>query len=186
MKNQQLQLLAIRIPVFGLKEQPHILRHQLKLNRCPLDAGIDLIPSSIDTVIIYEGWSEVRVGTKIHMQFGPGSYGRITDRSSTSKETGGATVLPGVIDAGYTGEIIIRLQCLHGRFQGVDQDTWFGPDVIFPIRVALDRCIKDQIPVAQIIPSNTFMGIMESVNPNSIPNLGRGNNGFGSTNDLKS
>lgn len=176
----------MKIPVFGLKDQSHILRHSAKMNRCPLDAGIDLIPSSIDKVFVYEGWSEVWVGTKIHMCFAPGTYGRITDRSSTSRETNGATVLPGVIDAGYTGEIVVRLQCLHGKYTGINQETWSCPldEVSYPPRVGIERCIKDQIPIAQIVPNGSIAGLMEPVNPNSLPNFGRGNNGFGSTNNL--
>jgi dUTPase len=178
MSKQQVQIPAIQLPIFGLKDQSHLIRHQQKMQICPLDAGIDLFPSSISKVIEYLGWYDVWISTMVHMVFQPGTYGRITDRSSTAKVTSGATVIPGVIDAGYTGEIIVRLMVIMPRPYDNFENS------LHPVAVALKECISQQIPIAQIVPSPALVGMMAVVDPNKLPNYGRGNNGFGSTNSI--
>ena len=178
MSEKRIQLPAIQIPVFGIKDQSHIIRHSNKMQVCPLDAGVDLFPSSIKSVNEYSGWYEVRIATLFTMVFQPGSYGWITDRSSTAKVTAGATVLPGIIDAGYTGEIIIRLQVIMPRPYENFEDS------LHPVAVALKDCIANQTAIAQIIPTQSLAAAMVVVDPNRLPNYGRNTKGFGSTNGL--
>lgn len=176
---QNIQLPAIQIGIFGLKDQSHIIRHQAKLQRCPLDAGVDLIPSSVAKVIEYPGWNEVVISTMVHMVFALGAYGRITDRSSTASVTCGATVIPGVIDAGYTGEIMVRLKVIMPR----PYDNFMESP--HPSAQAIANCIKEQTPIAQILPATAFAAVFKVINADSLPKQGRGPNGFGSTNNIK-
>jgi len=151
------------------------------MSTCPLDAGVDLFPSSIDKVVEYLGWNEVWINTCLHILFQPGFYGRITDRSSTTKVTGGATVIPGVIDAGYTGEIKVRLQVIMPR----PYDNFL--ESLHPAAVALKACVESQTAIAQIIPVQMFASMLVSVDPAEVIKKmdgGRGNKGFGSTNNL--
>jgi len=177
-KQKQIQLAAIQLPIFGLKDQSHLIRHQKKMADCPLDAGIDLYPSSVNKVVEYPGWNDVWISTRVHMVFQPGTYGRITDRSSTSSVTNGATVIPGVIDAGYTGEIIVRLMVIMPRpYENFENS-------IHPVAEGIRYCIEKQIAIAQIVPTASFVGAMVIVDPARLPNYGRGDKGFGSTNKI--
>lgn len=181
----KVNLAAIQLLCSGLKDQSHIMRHQAKLQRCPLDAGMDLIPSSIDKVIFYPGWTELRVGTKLHLVFPPGTYGRVTDRSSTASVTGGAMVMPGVIDSGYTGEIVVRLQIIPPRVSFMTEEDWLKSDGNTCLtKDALLKAIADQTPIAQIIASPYL--VIGAFQPTDLSKVdsGRGSNGFGSTNNL--
>jgi dUTPase len=172
----QIQLPAIKIPVFGLKDTSHIMWHGVKTNKNPFDAGVDLFPSSLQVAHPYDGWVEVWVATLFHMAFQPGTFGWVTDRSSTSRVTQGATVLPGIIDAGYTGELIIRLKVTVTK----EYEDFLKSD--HRVIKALNHCIENRQAIAQIVPLAAYQAIMGQVDPAKLPNLGRGTNGFGSTN----
>ena len=175
--NQQINLPAGYVHVFGLCDQKHIIAHTAKMQRYPLDAGVDLCPSSILRTTHFAGWTDITISTLIHMVFPPGTYGRITDRSSTSKVTKGATVIQGTIDAGYQGEILVRLQVIRPYRLMKSDDECIQETVD-----AIGECIKNQTAIAQIIMTPYLAQALQVVDPNKLPNSGRGSNGFGSTN----
>jgi len=70
------------------------------------DAGMDLYALE-DTTIPAGGWYEVRTGIAVGVP--PGYVGLIWDKSGLARKNG-ISVLGGVVDAGYTGELIILLQ----------------------------------------------------------------------------
>ena len=71
------------------------------------DAGLDLY--SLQSATIPPGGREL-VGTGVHVAIPPGYVGLICPRSGLAHKSG-LTVLnaPGIIDAGYTGEIKVNL-----------------------------------------------------------------------------
>jgi dUTPase len=174
-KNQHIQVPAVMLGVYGLMDQRHILKSNAKQNLYPFDAGIDLFPCSIGTITEYVGWSEVIVNTGFNLVFPPATFGFITDRSSTAKSTDGGTVLPGIIDATYKGEILVRMRMFHPRINIMNVEN--------QVMTGIKRCIEQQVAIAQIIPLQCLKGVMKVMTTPEYDNLtGRGNNGFGSTN----
>ena len=104
------------------------------------------------------------------MLFPVGTYGRLTSRSSTSKKLKGlAAVEEGVIDAGYTGELIIRLR------------TIAPTDTVTIVR----RAIAEGWSFAQIIPQMVLRNPPIEV-VKEMPEIGgRGAAGFGSTDSIE-
>ena len=95
------------------------------------DAGLDLY--SLQTVIIPPGGREL-VGTGVHVAIPPGYVGMICPRSGLAHKHG-LTVLnaPGIIDAGYTGEIKVNLQSMEDVWCPVDAGDRIAQLVITPI-----------------------------------------------------
>jgi len=77
----------------------------------PGDAGIDLYAA--EGIRIFSGKTE-RVGTGLHIRIPENMVGIIKDRSSVASNHG-LHVLAGVIDHGYTGEIVVLCHNLSGR-----------------------------------------------------------------------
>lgn len=119
------------------------------------DAGLDLY--ALQTVIIPPGGREL-VSTGVHVAIPPGYVGMICPRSGLAHKQG-LTVLnaPGIIDAGYTGEIKVNLHNTGDALQHVDAGDRIAQLVITPI------------PDAQLVQVDT-LDITE-----------RGENGHGST-----
>ena len=95
------------------------------------DAGLDLY--SLHPANIPPGGREL-VGTGVHVSIPPGYVGLICPRSGLAHKQG-LTVLnaPGVIDAGYTGEIKANLHNTDCMAQHVDAGDRIAQLVIAPI-----------------------------------------------------
>lgn len=120
-----------------------------------LDAGYDLrMPDGLDEVTLYGG-SAVIIDTGVHMEIPQGYVGFIKSKSGLNVKND--LTATGVVDAGYTGSIVVKLYN-HGRyikkFNSGDKLTQI---VILPI----------------------FTPDLELVD--SLEETERGNNGFGST-----
>lgn len=85
-----------------------------KLARNPGDCGVDLYPMLDDrhvvTVRDYDEHAILSVPTQLRVVVPPGYFAWITPRSSSVDRLHGCLVVPGIIDAGYTGEYRIRVQ----------------------------------------------------------------------------
>lgn len=121
----------------------------------PGDAGIDLITSQ-DTLIKAGTHGFVPTGTRIEVP--PGTFLWITSRSSTYRNFG-LQVLPGIIDEGYTGELLASVVNTTSQ----------------------DVTVKQGDRVCQVIvmPNETAKYQTEEVE--AIRAGDRGDNGFGST-----
>ena len=115
------------------------------------DAGIDLPSDEPETVVVHPG-CPVSIRTGVWWEAEPGVVGLVCPRSGLAKQFGLTIVnAPGVIDAGYRGEIEV-IAATHGR------EVELGPG---------DR-------VAQFV-------VMPVVSPALAPEGVRGADGFGST-----
>jgi dUTP pyrophosphatase len=121
----------------------------------PGDAGIDLVANA-DTVIPAHGTARVPTGN--HFQFPQGVWGWIVARSSTF-ETYGVQILPGIIDEGYTGELFAN------ALNESDQP----------------RLIKAGSRLCQIILFENKTAQYAPIQVDKIEERDRGSNGFGST-----
>jgi dUTP pyrophosphatase len=127
-----------------------------------VDAGLDLL-SPVDTIIPETGrnwWGDVNVGshvidTGVHVEIPEGYVGMVKSKSGLNVKHG--IISEGVIDAGYTGSIVVKLYNLS--------------DVPYHIGIG------DKIAQLVIVPIIT--PCMELVD--SFPETERGANGFGST-----
>lgn len=129
------------------------------------DLGFDIFALE-DTVLPYRKVTRVRTG--IALQYAPWGdldfsskkkFGLLVrDRSSMSAK--GITVSGGVIDSSYTGEVTIHLTSNENDYN-----------------------IKAGDKIAQLIPMEVFTGclIAGRYSDQELPNLGRGDKGFGST-----
>ena len=95
------------------------------------DAGLDLY--SLQSATIPPGGREL-VGTGVHVAIPPGYVGMICPRSGLAHKSG-LTVLnaPGIIDAGYTGEIKVNLYNAGDEVCWVETGTRIAQLVITPI-----------------------------------------------------
>ena len=95
------------------------------------DAGLDLY--ALHPAGIPPGKRQL-VGTGVHVAIPPGYVGMICPRSGLAHKRG-LTVLnaPGIIDAGYTGEIKVNLHNTHYLAQSVDAGDRIAQLVIAPI-----------------------------------------------------
>lgn len=150
----------------------HREQHQVKLSVRPDDAGIDLYPSAVGKVEHYRGsyMAQMLVPTGVHLCFPPRTYGRITGRSSTDAKLGClARVADGVIDAGYTGELMVRLISTTSNMEQVS--------------VFVQTLVDAKQAIAQIIPTLIFAPHLMDWDEIAAQ-TGRGGAGFGSTDSL--
>lgn len=77
------------------------------------DAGYDLSSASDKPIKLYPGFS-ASIPTGIHIYLKPGQVGIIKARSGLSREYN-IEVGAGVIDASYTGEIVVKLYRFLGQ-----------------------------------------------------------------------
>jgi dUTP pyrophosphatase len=120
-----------------------------------LDAGYDLrMPDGLDEVILYGG-SAVIIDTGVHMAIPEGYVGFIKSKSGLNVKND--LTATGVVDAGYTGSIVVKLYN-HGRYiKKFNSGDKLTQVVILPI----------------------FTPDLELVD--SLDETERGDNGFGST-----
>ena len=119
------------------------------------DAGLDLY--AFHPADIPPGGRQL-VGTGVHVSIPPGYVGMICPRSGLAHKHG-LTVLnaPGIIDAGYTGEIKVNLHNTEDRA------------VVLPSGARIAQLVITPIPDAHLVQVDT-LGTTE-----------RGDNGHGST-----
>lgn len=158
--------------VSGVMAEYHAHRHAEKIKKHPTDCGIDLYPSDIRKLDKFAASYQFLVGTKFHLNPPVGSFGWLTDRSSSLSKLAGAHVVDGKIDAGYTGELLVRVSCPANDI------------VAEQVSLAISDCIENKVAIAQIIVCmfiipNAFNIFTES--GLIAPISGRGSAGFGST-----
>ena len=95
------------------------------------DAGLDLY--SLQSATIPPGGREL-VGTGVHVSIPPGYVGLVCPRSGLAHKQG-LTVLnaPGIIDAGYTGEIKVNLHNAGDEVYWAETGARIAQLVITPI-----------------------------------------------------
>lgn len=179
--------MAARVMLSGPMAAATAEAHQKKLQKNPLDAGVDLYPVKIretnppvivgelpaepelDILALNDHRNIVYVHTGVHWTPCPQTIGWVTERSSTIEKLNGGRVIQGIIDAGYTGELIVRVEATTNELD----------DVISGI----EMCIAERLAIAQMIAMGFFYAGLEMVTEGNIivPLNGRGANGFGST-----
>lgn len=117
------------------------------------DAGIDL--AIADSWLLEPGEFQY-LSTGVHVAVPDGYFGWITGRSSTWRDYR-CSVVTGVIDSGYRGELMIGLRNESGQPQSWEPGTRLGQLILLP----------------------TFGGGIEQVN--ELPDHERGLNGYGSS-----
>ena len=121
------------------------------------DAGLDLY-STVDTVLpVQSAWSDgsVRIDTGVHIEIPAGYVGFLKSKSGLNVNNGIQS--EGVIDAGYTGSICVKLYN-HGSQAVV---------------------IKKGQKISQLVLLPIITPVLEQVD--SLEDTERGNGGFGST-----
>lgn len=120
-----------------------------------LDAGYDLrMPDGLDEIILYGG-SAVVIDTGVHIEIPQGYVGFIKSKSGLNVKND--LTATGVIDAGYTGSIVVKLYN-HGRYI---------------------KKFNSGDKLTQIVVLPIFTPDLELVD--SLEETERGDNGFGST-----
>lgn len=110
---------------------------------------------SAEDYVLKRGINKIKTGIKI--QIPEGYYGQILGRSSLA--VAGISVVGGVIDSDYRGEILVLLQALEDGFK-----------------------INSGDRIAQLALIKIYEGELKEVdNPEILSNTDRGSGGFGST-----
>jgi dUTPase len=159
--------------LYGLKADYHAERHAAKMRKHPLDAGFDLFPARapVDIKPISKCWSIIWVSTQFHFIIpNVNNVGLVLERSSAFQRLAGGAVIPSIIDAHYSGELIIRVKCLTAE---VDE-----------VKVAIDKLANEEIALAQIVVVPYFAIMMAKWDPKDEASLTRRKNGFGSTDSI--
>lgn len=145
---------------------------EAKLRRNPGDCGVDLFPM-IDqqhpvTCETYSEHAVLSVPTQLRVVIPPGHFAWITPRSSSVNRMQGCLVVPGIIDAGYTGEYRIRVQV----------PAW----QMFALTRVIDDCSLEGIALAQFIVLPFARLPARVVDEAELDRTtGRGDRGYGST-----
>lgn len=196
---QQFQVVGTRIILAGDRAEFTASRHKDKLSKHPMDCGVDIFPLRIramskedlavtaaaaeipvvdtppyDVLALNEHQNMIYIHTGLNWVTGPNTFTLLTERSSSVEKLNGGRVIQGIIDANYTGEIIVRIMALT---EALD-------DVIGGI----EMCIEENLAVAQMIPMGFFYPGFEMHTAAGIVvplGQGRGDNGFGSTDKRK-
>jgi len=116
------------------------------------DAGLDIY--SVEDAEL-EPFTLTKIHTGIAIALPENTYGRLADRSSLGAKS--MTILGGVIDQGYRGEIIVLLYNLDQRVQYIRKGDRIAQLIIYPI---------------------TFSGVQEV---QELDKTARDNKGFGSS-----
>lgn len=173
-QQQQALLFRSMVILHGETANFHLERFQAKLQKCPHDCGFDIFPQRVVDVCRFPtNQTMFTVGTQLYYTPSPGAYGFLTDRSSSIDKLAGGMIAPGKIDAGYTGEILVRVVCPTDNVWQHVQD-------------AIHVCIKDKLAIAQMIVHLFCYPMFMIGKPGGVmvPFSGRGSAGFGSTDNL--
>lgn len=170
------------VPITGLGAMLTSARHAAKLAMKPGDCGVDLFPCmdhEDDIIITRLGFSHIwAIPTQIRLSIPAGHFGWVTPRSSSFEKLLGCTVIPGIIDHGYTGEYHIRVSVpAHSPMNGYN-----GAHVIMELRSKIWSCSEDRVALAQLIIVPFTLASLEVVT-DLAPSL-RGSAGYGSTDHL--
>lgn len=188
MQDQQLQVVGTQVILQGERADFTVQKHGEKLKVNPLDCGCDIFahkirvatdaaPSPEDPCYDILGLTDHKNLIYIHTGLiwitGPNTYSLLTERSSSIEKLNGGRVVQGIIDANYTGELIVR----------VEASTTELDEVI----AGIEHCIEAELAVAQMIVMGFFYPgfIKKSESGIIVPLNGRGANGFGSTDKLR-
>ncbi len=182
----QIKLLGIPVVIAGPSAAFHIQAHGEKLQKRLLDCGCDIYPSGIrmskdataekpeyDVIELSNSKCLINVETGLNWTPVPQNFALLTERSSSIEKLNGGRVIQGIIDAGYEGELIIRVEALTA-----DVDEVIG---------GIEECIEKRLAIAQMITLQfLYPGFQQKTEgniiiPNFPPGIGRGSNGFGST-----
>lgn len=164
---QQINIACAPVMIKGIKADVHVNKYQIKQAKCPFDAGLDLYPDSCEPTMENLGTSIMfKVSTSLQVCLPIGTWGWICERSSSNSKIAGARIRQGVIDSGFTGEILIVIMC--------DPVGW--DKVLDGIKAAQ----RDQTALAQMIIVPTFRPVFAQWDDTKVPQ-GRGTNGFGHT-----
>jgi dUTPase len=168
MQQHEIQIPAVQLPLTGFRSSRCVLTHNSKQQRFPFDAGLDLVPSHIIGVADLKFAYVIDVGTSLVAHLAPGFKGEILGRSSSPMKLHGAEVIHGLIDAGYQGELIIRVRVLFS-------DAWLAA-----VKQDIQQCIDEDVALAQFMISQCLVVVPfePALPPTQTP---RGSNGFGST-----
>lgn len=181
--------MATLINISGPRAVRTMERHKQKLAKCPLDCGVDIFPLSIavskegevtaedpnyDILALNDHNNMFYVHTGLYWVTGPNTFTMLTERSSSIEKLNGGRVAQGIIDANYTGEIMVRITA--------------GTAELDDVIAGVERCIDENLAIAQMIPLSFFYAGLELKTEGNIIlpfGAGRGSNGFGSTDKLK-
>lgn len=94
----------------------------------PDDAGIDLYCAK---KLGYSPGQMIAVETHVAFGIPPGYVGIVRDRSSTSKRK--LKVTAGIIDAGYTGEVVVCMLNLSGEYGHINKGDKIAQLLIVPV-----------------------------------------------------
>jgi dUTPase len=170
----QQQMPAAQVLLHGLKAEFHLRYQTLKLQKHVTDAGMDLFATSTEPECEVIGDTLfLSVHTMVGITPPIGTFGFITSRSSTKKNLHGVRVRNGVIDAGYTGEILVILET----------SIMFRDAVVG----ALMKCAAEEIAIAQILilPALAVIPVLaDEAMLAKIRQHSRGDSGFGSTDGM--
>jgi dUTPase len=167
-KQHQIQVSGTLIMVGGLKGDYHVLRHSKKQLMCPFDAGFDLYASRVEPEVTrHLDCTMFTLHTHVTLTPSPGVVGMITERSSTIGKLCGARVRTGIIDPGYTGEILFEVVCRT--------ESWEE------ILVVIKSMQSQEKALAQILFLPFMMPVFVKFDQRNADLMKRGDRGFGHT-----
>jgi len=165
----EVQLLGTVVALGGVKADYHANAYAQKMQKCPLDAGMDLFPARVDpeVVALSGSWTMVIVPTLLHVIIGPGVVGWILPRGSSATRLAGAEIIPSTIDPHYSGELVVRVKVLNQDFE--------------EFMVKLVNLKTKEIALAQIVFVQCLKPVFAKWDDKMAVTLTRGSKGFGST-----
>lgn len=170
-KNYEHPVDGVNIMATGEYSEFHLAKYRAKIARHPSDCGFDLYGLRVIKCerIGRGSYFLALIDTGIHLVFPHGVKGELVSRSSSLEALHGARIEPGQIDAGFSGNLIVRVTSLLLDMADVSS--------------ALLTCIENQTAIAQVIPVVTPTPFrVVQWDQEVIDQMGRGQNGFGSTN----
>ena len=117
------------------------------------DAGHDLFT---DQEVVVKPGGYANLPTGVSMELPPGFWALIVGRSSASTVVG-VSVVPGIIDNGYRGELFVRVYNPSAKAKTILKHQRIGQVIVMPLTIARFKQVK------------------------SLGSGSRGTNGFGST-----
>ena len=170
-----LQLGTVDVAMAGAMADFTATKYREKLERCPGDCGVDIYPSfnDISEIDTTDGvfCDILSVPTKVSLLVPFGYFAWVVGRSSSYERLGGAAVINGIIDSGYTGEYRIRIQMPKTYPPDGRTKHWlYG---------VIQSFVEHHVALAQVI-IIPYKKVMFDV-VDRLPNTPRGSQGYGST-----
>ena len=104
---------------------------QLRMPAKPGDVGYNL-PASADVMLYPDAIT--KIPTNINVKIPDGNFGIITARSSSVFKNN-LLIFTGIIDSGYTGELIIACMLMHHKIFKVEKGQSVAQLILFPATV---------------------------------------------------